>query len=75
MVKHFAIIWYRIVGTEEEDMYKIIGVCIMFSSLLTLISPTYWYIYMPIIISLGWIIFGIGDILEKIAKQYPPSNK
>ena len=56
-------------------MYKIIGVCIMFSSLLTLISPTYWYIYMPIIISLGWIIFGIGDILEKIAKQYPPSNK
>ena len=45
--------------------FKIIGVCIAVSSFISFIDPAVCFFTVPIIFSLGSIVYGIGVLMER----------
>lgn len=45
--------------------FKIIGVCIAVSSLISLVNSDMSYFTVPVVFSLGCIVYGMGVLIER----------
>jgi uncharacterized membrane protein HdeD (DUF308 family) len=46
--------------------FKILGICIALSSILSLMDPMAWFFQLPVVFGLGCIVYGLGIIMERL---------
>lgn len=47
-------------------VFKVIGVCIVISSIFTLTDPSTYFFTLPIVFGMGFLVYGIGVIIEML---------